>query len=95
MRVQFIKPRKQTVIDLYTWNTPNGRKASVMLEECGLAYNVHKIDIGKGDAETIVKTTKPGESFKVVDDWLDSPHIQQQYPHFVDYLYSQQREVSI
>jgi len=33
------------------------------------------IDIGKGDADTIVKTTKPGESFKVVDDWLDSPHI--------------------
>jgi GST-like protein len=37
------------MIDLYTWTTPNGRKASVMLEECGLAYNVHKIDIGKGD----------------------------------------------
>jgi hypothetical protein len=53
------------------------------------------IDIGKGDADTIVKTTKPGESFKIVDDWLDSPSIQQQYPHFVDYLYSEQREVSI
>jgi GST-like protein len=37
------------VIDLYTWGTPNGRKVSVMLEECGLAYNVHAIDIGKGD----------------------------------------------
>jgi GST-like protein len=37
------------MIDLYTWGTPNGRKASVMLEECVLAYNVHKIDIGKGD----------------------------------------------
>jgi GST-like protein len=37
------------VIDLYTWGTPNGRKVSVMLEECGLAYNVHPIDIGKGD----------------------------------------------
>jgi GST-like protein len=37
------------MIDLYTWGTPNGRKASVMLEECGLKYDVHKIDIGKGD----------------------------------------------
>jgi GST-like protein len=37
------------VIDLYTWGTPNGRKVSVMLEECSLAYNVHPIDIGKGD----------------------------------------------
>jgi GST-like protein len=37
------------LIELYTWGTPNGRKVSVMLEECGLAYNVHRIDIGKGD----------------------------------------------
>lgn len=33
------------MIDLYTWSTPNGRKASIMLEECGLAYEVHPIDI--------------------------------------------------
>jgi GSH-dependent disulfide-bond oxidoreductase len=37
------------MIELYTWSTPNGRKVSVMLEECGLPYNVHKIDIGKGE----------------------------------------------
>jgi GSH-dependent disulfide-bond oxidoreductase len=37
------------MIDLYTWKTPNGRKVSVMLEELGLPYNVHPIDIGKGD----------------------------------------------
>lgn len=37
------------MIDLYTWSTPNGRKASIMLEECGLPYTVHTIDIGKGD----------------------------------------------
>jgi GST-like protein len=36
-------------IDLYTWGTPNGRKVSVMLEECGLPYKVHKIDITKND----------------------------------------------
>jgi GST-like protein len=40
------------MIDLYTWKTPNGRKVSVMLEECGLAYNTHPIDIGKGDQFT-------------------------------------------
>jgi len=37
------------VIDLYTWGTPNGRKVSVILEECGLEYRVHKIDIGKNE----------------------------------------------
>ena len=31
----------QRVIDLYTWTTPNGRKASIMLEELGLPYTVH------------------------------------------------------
>jgi GSH-dependent disulfide-bond oxidoreductase len=33
------------MIDLYTWSTPNGRKVSIMLEECALPYRVHKIDI--------------------------------------------------
>ena len=37
------------MIDLYTWSTPNGRKVSIMLEEVGLPYKVHPIDIGKGD----------------------------------------------
>jgi GST-like protein len=37
------------VIDLYTWSTPNGRKVSIMLEECALAYRVHPINIGKGE----------------------------------------------
>lgn len=36
------------MIDLYTWSTPNGRKASMMLEEVGLPYNVIAVDIGKG-----------------------------------------------
>jgi len=37
------------VIDLYTWGTPNGRKVSIMLEECSLPYQAHAIDIGKGE----------------------------------------------
>ena len=37
------------MIDLYTFGTPNGHKASIMLEEVNLAYTVHKIDITQGD----------------------------------------------
>ncbi len=37
------------MIDLYTWTTPNGRKISIMLEELGLPYRVHAINIGKDD----------------------------------------------
>lgn len=36
-------------IEFYYWNTPNGRKVSVMLEELELPYNTHFIDIGKGE----------------------------------------------
>jgi GST-like protein len=37
------------VIDLYTWSTPNGRKVSIALEELGLPYTVHEIDITKDE----------------------------------------------
>jgi GST-like protein len=37
------------VIDLYTWTTPNGRKASIMLEEVGLPYTAHAVDISKDE----------------------------------------------
>jgi GSH-dependent disulfide-bond oxidoreductase len=40
------------MIDLYTFTTPNGRKASIMLEEVKLPYNVHKIDITKNEQFT-------------------------------------------
>ncbi len=40
------------MIELYTWGTPNGRKASIMLEEVALPYTVHLINIGKGDQHT-------------------------------------------
>jgi GSH-dependent disulfide-bond oxidoreductase len=35
------------VIDLHTWTTPNGRKVSIALEEMGLPYEVHPVDINK------------------------------------------------
>jgi len=37
------------MIDLYTWSTPNGRKISIALEEMGLPYQVHPINIGKDE----------------------------------------------
>ena len=37
------------MIDLYTWGTPNGRKVSIMLEETGLPYETHAIDITKDE----------------------------------------------
>ena len=37
------------MIDLYTWTTPNGRKVSILLEELGVPYTVHPIDIGKDE----------------------------------------------
>jgi len=37
------------LIDLYTWFTPNGRKVSLMLEECGLEYTTHAVNIGKDE----------------------------------------------
>lgn len=37
------------MIELYYWPTPNGHKITIMLEECGLPYEVKYINIGKGD----------------------------------------------
>ena len=37
------------MIDLYTWGTPNGRKVSIMLEETGLPYESHAVNIGKDE----------------------------------------------
>jgi len=37
------------MIDVFTWATPNGHKIHIMLEECGLPWTVHAVDIGAGD----------------------------------------------
>jgi len=37
------------MIDLYTWTTPNGRKVSILLEELGVEYAVHGVNIGEGE----------------------------------------------
>jgi GST-like protein len=36
------------MIEVYSWPTPNGHKVHIMLEECGLPYRVHPVDIGAG-----------------------------------------------
>ena len=57
-------------IDLYTWGTPNGRKVSIMLEECELPYRTHAIDIGKGDQHgaDFVAINPNGRIPAIVDD---------------------------
>lgn len=37
------------MIEVYSWATPNGHKVHIMLEECGLPYRAHGVDIGAGD----------------------------------------------
>jgi GSH-dependent disulfide-bond oxidoreductase len=41
--------KEDGVIELHTWSTPNGRKVSIMLEEIGLPYSVHPVNIGKDE----------------------------------------------
>ena len=37
------------MIDVYHWPTPNGHKVTIFLEEAGLPYRLHPVDIGKGE----------------------------------------------
>ena len=46
---KFTSKKGPPMLDLYTWTTPNGRKVSIMLEETGLPYRVHAINIGRDD----------------------------------------------
>ena len=39
------------MIDLYTWQTSNGHRAAIMLEECGFPYRLHKIDLFKNEQQ--------------------------------------------
>ncbi len=40
------------MIEAYSWTTPNGDKLHIMLEETGLEYRLHPVDIGQGDQQT-------------------------------------------
>ncbi len=61
------------MITLYTWTTPNGRKASIMLEEVGLPYTVHPINIGKGEqmAPEYLAISPNNKIPAIVDDEAD------------------------
>ena len=57
------------MIDLYSWKTSNGRKASIMLEECSLDYTVHPINIGQDDQFTTEFTAiNPNSKIPVIID---------------------------
>ena len=58
------------MIDLYTWPTPNGRKISIALEELGLAYRTHTVNIGKDEqfAVEFLKISPNNKIPAIVDD---------------------------
>ena len=90
------------MIDLYTWTTPNGRKVSIALEELGLPYTVHPIDISKDEqfAPDFLKIAPNNRIPAIVDrdtniavdqshcdqDW-DTPPSGQYIPHYSWYYY--------
>ncbi|MCG5538331.1 glutathione S-transferase N-terminal domain-containing protein [Halorhodospira sp. 9622] len=57
------------MIELYSWPTPNGQKVHIALEEMGLAYRVHGVDIGKGEqfAEQFQRISPNGRIPAIVD----------------------------
>src|SRR5262245_18941978 len=57
------------MIDLYTSATGNGQRASIILEECGLSYRTHKIDMAKGEQKSpeFLKLNPRGQIPVVVD----------------------------
>lgn len=62
------------MIDFYTWTTPNGRKVSIMLEEAGLPYEVHLVDIGKDEqfAPSFLKVSPNNRIPAIVDGDADA-----------------------
>ncbi|PXW81858.1 GST-like protein [Ruegeria sp. P4] len=57
------------MIDLYSWNTPNGRKVSILLEELNVPYNVHAVDITKGEQlEAEFLTISPNNKIPAIRD---------------------------
>ncbi len=57
------------MIDLYTWTTPNGRKVSILLEELGVPYEVHSIDLSKDEqfAPEFIKISPNNKIPAIVD----------------------------
>jgi GST-like protein len=49
MRCNRQRAEVSSMIEVYSWATPNGHKVHIMLEECGLPYRAIPVDIGRGD----------------------------------------------
>jgi GST-like protein len=60
---------KSGMIELYSWTTPNGHKIHIMLEETGLPYRVHKINLGAREQTTpeFLKINPNGKIPAIVD----------------------------
>ena len=57
------------MLDVYSWKTSNGRKVTVMVEELGVPYVLHKIDIGAGDQFTDAYTAiNPNQKIPAIVD---------------------------
>jgi glutathione S-transferase len=89
------------VIDLYTWATPNGHKAQIMLEEVGLPYEVYPVDITSGaqfdpqylklNPNNKVPTVERGLKI-LLDNWVDVSKSERAKRHlFGDPQYAKRR----
>jgi GST-like protein len=57
------------MIDVYTWSTSNGRKVNILVEELGIDYAMHPINIGKGDQFTPAYTAiNPNQKIPAIVD---------------------------
>lgn len=57
------------MIDVYSWPTSNGRKVDIMVEELGVDYTMHRIEIGKGDQFTAEYTAiNPNQKIPAIID---------------------------
>ena len=57
------------MIDFYTWQTSNGQRAAILLEECGFPYRVHRVDLFKGEQQNaeFLKINPAGAIPAIVD----------------------------
>lgn len=61
------------MLDLHYWPTPNGKKVTIQLEECGLDYNIVECNIGKGDQFT--------EEFLKINPNTRMPTVRRLFPY--------------
>ena len=62
------------MIDLHYWPTPNGKKVTILLEECGLPYRIVPVNIGRGDLVAQMKEVRLA-AWRY-DDFSDTTYLQ-------------------